>query len=179
MHIEHAAGHFDFRVQDVILFVYQEYDATVLIIRGCRCVNEVMVMRYSLIKSGKSSSSLWLVSKKAATEKFASGNSLSKKPFYWAVDRAAARRPPLFHIATCKPAILSWVILKKGEKDTYSGQKPSGKWETDNSESGVVAHATRCARAPQSARALPHGDNRKVNASRVGNIAGRAQLIKI
>ena len=40
---EHAARHFDFRVQNVILFVFQKYDATVLIIRGCRCMNAVMV----------------------------------------------------------------------------------------------------------------------------------------
>ena len=50
MDIDHAAGHFDFRVQDVILFINQKYDATVLIIRGCRCVN-AMVVSTILIKS--------------------------------------------------------------------------------------------------------------------------------
>ena len=43
MDIDHAAGHFDFRVHDVILFINQKYDATMLIIRGCRCVNAMVV----------------------------------------------------------------------------------------------------------------------------------------
>ena len=53
MHIDHAARHFDFRVEDVILFVYQQYDATVLIIQGCRCVNAMMVSAIFINKIGE------------------------------------------------------------------------------------------------------------------------------